>query len=88
MLTQEGLVFGSIHGAVTLRAPIRCASSFNHVFGQIYIMNSIPTGGCLELMPAFDMDRVLWFLDHDRLTRFTPFPRSTRLLDVTASAAD
>jgi long-chain acyl-CoA synthetase len=88
MLTHEGVDFSAqsttlyeryAHSDFTL-----CFLPFNHVYGQIYIMNStVLSGGCLELMPAFDMDRVLWLLDNDRLTRFYAVPTVyTRLIDV------
>ena len=36
---------------------------FNHVFGQMHIMNAtILSSGCLELIPAFDMDHVIEIL--------------------------
>jgi long-chain acyl-CoA synthetase len=61
-----------------------CFLPFNHVFGQIYIMNpTVLCGGCLELMAGFDMDRVLWLLEHDRITRFYAVPTVyTRLLNI------
>ncbi len=88
ILTQEGMDFSCQsnllyerynHPDISL-----CFLPFNHVFGQIYIMNpTVLSGGCLELMHGFDMDRVLWLLDHDRLTRFYAVPTVyTRLLDV------
>ncbi len=88
MLTHEGIDFSAqsttlyeryAHSDYTL-----CFLPFNHVYGQIYIMNStVLSGGCLELMPAFDMDRVLWLLDNDRLTRFYAVPTVyTRLIDI------
>jgi long-chain acyl-CoA synthetase len=88
LLTHEGVDFSAqsttlyeryAHSDFTL-----CFLPFNHVYGQIYIMNStVLSGGCLELMPAFDMDRVLWLLDNDRLTRFYAVPTVyTRLMDI------
>jgi long-chain acyl-CoA synthetase len=88
MLTQEGIDFSCqstvlyeryAHSDFTL-----CFLPFNHVFGQIYIMNStVLSGGCLELMPGFDLDRVLWLLDNDRLTRFYAVPTVyTRLINI------
>jgi long-chain acyl-CoA synthetase len=88
MLTHEGIDFSAqstvryeryAHLDYTL-----CFLPFNHVYGQIYIMNStVLSAGCLELMPAFDMERVLWLLDNDRLTRFYAVPTVyTRLIDI------
>jgi long-chain acyl-CoA synthetase len=88
MLTQEGLDFACqsivlyeryAHSDFNL-----CFVPLNHVFGQNYIMNStILSAGCLELMPGFEMDRVLRLLDHGRLTRFYAVPTIyTRLTDV------
>jgi long-chain acyl-CoA synthetase len=52
-----------------------CFLPFNHVFGQIHIMNaSIFSGGCLELLPAFDLDRVLRILAMGRITKFFAVP--------------
>ena len=88
ILTQEGMDFSCQSTALYERYAHSdfslCFLPFNHVFGQIYIMNSvILSGGCLELMPAFDMDRILWLLDHGRLTRFYAVPTVyTRLIDV------
>jgi long-chain acyl-CoA synthetase len=88
ILTQEGLDF-SVQSTVLYERykhsdASLCFVPFNHVFGQIYIMNStVLSGGCLELMPAYDMDRVLWLLDKNRLTRFYAVPTVyTRLMDV------
>lgn len=52
-----------------------CFLPFNHVFGQMHIMNAtILSGGCLELLPAFDMDRVLWLLTAGRVTKLFAVP--------------
>ncbi len=33
---------------------------FNHVFGQIHILNAtILSCGCLEILPGFDLDRIV-----------------------------
>jgi long-chain acyl-CoA synthetase len=88
MLTQEGMDFSCQSTALYERYACEdtslCFLPFNHVFGQIYIMNSvILSGGSLELMPAFDMDRVLWLLDRNRVTRFYAVPTVyTRLIDI------
>jgi long-chain acyl-CoA synthetase len=48
---------------------------FNPVFGQIHIMNAtILSAGCLELLPAFDMERVLEAMEAGRLTKFFAVP--------------
>jgi len=52
-----------------------CFLPFNHVFGQMHIMNStILSGGCLELVPAFDMDLVLDALAGGRVTKLFAVP--------------
>jgi len=48
---------------------------FNHVFGQMHIMNAtITSAGCLELIPAFDMDVVLDILKRGRVTKLYAVP--------------
>ena len=52
-----------------------CFLPFNHVFGQMHIMNStILSAGCLELLPAFDMDQVLKLMESGRVTKFFAVP--------------
>jgi long-chain acyl-CoA synthetase len=52
-----------------------CFLPFNHVFGQMHIMHAtILSGGCLEMMPSFDMDRVLHLLATGRVTKFFAVP--------------
>jgi long-chain acyl-CoA synthetase len=52
-----------------------CFLPFNHVFGQIHIMNATMfSGGCLELLKAFDLDRVLQMLATGRITKFFAVP--------------
>jgi len=52
-----------------------CFLPLNHVFGQMHIMNStILSGGCLEMMPTFDLDRVLSVLAAGRVTKFFAVP--------------
>ena len=52
-----------------------CFLPFNHVFGQNHIMNStILSAGCLELMPAFDMEKVLDLMKAGRVTKFFSVP--------------
>ena len=61
-----------------------CFLPFNHVFGQMHIMNAtILSGGCLEMLPAFDMDRVLWLMAADRVTKLFAVPTIyTRFLSL------
>jgi len=88
MLTQEGMDFSCqsnlLYERYTHTDTSLCFLPFNHVFGQIYIMHpTILSAGCLELMPGFDMDRVLWLLENDRLTRFYAVPTVfTRFIDI------
>ena len=52
-----------------------CFLPFNHVFGQMHIMNAtILSAGCLEIMPAFDMDRVLNVIGAGRVTKLFAVP--------------
>jgi long-chain acyl-CoA synthetase len=52
-----------------------CFLPFNHVFGQMHIMNAtILSGGCLELMPGFDLDHVLALMKAGRITKFFSVP--------------
>ncbi len=52
-----------------------CFLPFNHVFGQMHIMNStILSGGCLELLPSFDMEQVLELMGTGRITKFFAVP--------------
>ncbi|MEE4263312.1 MAG: AMP-binding protein [Desulfobacteraceae bacterium] len=52
-----------------------CFLPFNHVFGQMHIMNAtVLSGGCLELMPGFDLERVLALMKAGRITKFFSVP--------------
>jgi long-chain acyl-CoA synthetase len=54
---------------------MRCFLPFNHVFGQIHIMNgTILSCGCLEILPGFDLDRILEALAAGRVTKFYAVP--------------
>jgi long-chain acyl-CoA synthetase len=47
----------------------------NHVFGQMHIMNAtISSAGCLEMIPAFDMERVLDLMARGRVTKLFAVP--------------
>jgi len=52
-----------------------CFLPLNHIFGQMHIVNStILSGGCLELIPAFDMEQVLEILSKGRVTKLFAVP--------------
>ncbi len=52
-----------------------CFLPFNHVFGQMHVMNAtILSAGCLELLPAFDLERVLHLLATGRVTKLFAVP--------------
>jgi long-chain acyl-CoA synthetase len=61
-----------------------CFFSLTHVFGQMHIMNAtILSGGCLELMPGFDLERVLGGMAAGRITKFFAVPTIyVRLLNL------
>jgi long-chain acyl-CoA synthetase len=56
----------------------------NHVFGQMHIMNAtILSAGCLEMIPTFDMERVLDLMARGRVTKLFAVPTLyVRLLAV------
>ena len=56
----------------------------NHVFGQIHIMHAtVLSGGCVEMIPAFELDRVLEVLEKGQVTKFFSVPTIyVRLLTV------
>lgn len=79
MLTHEGMNFAAraiaYYEHSTCSDQALCFLPFNHVFGQNHIMNStIYSSGCLELLPAFDMDRVLEAIEAGRVTKFFAVP--------------
>jgi long-chain acyl-CoA synthetase len=52
-----------------------CFLPFNHVFGQMHIMNAtILSAGCLEVMPVFDMEKVLDLMAAGRVTKLYAVP--------------
>jgi long-chain acyl-CoA synthetase len=47
----------------------------NHIFGQMHIMNAtILSAGCLEMIPTFDMERVLDLMTNGRVTKLFAVP--------------
>ena len=79
MLTHENLNVSS-HSVAYFERSIEtdralCFMPFNHVFGQIHIMNAtILSAGCLEVLPVFDMERVLVLMEAGRITKFYAVP--------------
>ncbi len=52
-----------------------CFLPFNHVFGQMHIMNAtILSCGCLEILPAFDLDRILAAMQSGKVTKLFSVP--------------
>jgi long-chain acyl-CoA synthetase len=79
MLSHEN-INTSIHNVVfnersTHEDRALCFLPFNHVFGQMHIMNAtILSGGCLEMLPVFDMDKILGLLAAGRVTKLFAVP--------------
>lgn len=47
----------------------------NHIFGQMHIMNAtILSAGCLEMIPAFDIERILDLMESGRVTKLFAVP--------------
>jgi long-chain acyl-CoA synthetase len=61
-----------------------CFLPFNHVFGQMHVMNAtILSAGSLEILPAFDMDKVLKLIESGHVTKLFCVPTVyTRLLTL------
>ncbi len=79
LLTHESINFSSHSIAYYERSNENdvgiCFLPFNHVFGQMHIMNStILSAGCLELLPAFDMEQVLRLMETGQITKFFAVP--------------
>lgn len=61
-----------------------CFLPFNHVFGQMHIANAtIYSAGCLEILPSFDLDRILALTASGKVTKLFAVPTVyTRLLSL------
>jgi len=61
-----------------------CFLPFNHVFGQMHVMNAtMLSAGCLEILPTFDLERVLEATGKGRITKLFAVPTVfTRLLTL------
>jgi long-chain acyl-CoA synthetase len=78
-LSHENITVSSLNVSYCERATERdralCFLPFNHVFGQMHIMNAtVFSGGCLELLPVFDLDQVLQMLGSGRITKLFAVP--------------
>ena len=88
MLTHENINTSAHNVAFSERSTeadrALCFLPFNHVFGQMHIMNAtILSGGCLEILPGFDLDQVLSILAAGRATKLFAVPTVyVRLLGV------
>ncbi len=88
MLSHENISLSSHnvafceHSSETDRA--LCFLPFNHVFGQIHIMNAtIMSCGCVEILRGYDLDQILSLMGAGRVTKFFAVPTIyTRLLAV------
>ena len=79
MLSHEYINFASSSVAFFERSQetdcALCFMPFNHVFGQIHIMNgTILSAGCVEVQPGFDLERVLEVMAAGRVTRLYAVP--------------
>jgi long-chain acyl-CoA synthetase len=61
-----------------------CFLPFNHVFGQMHITNAtIYSAGCLEILPTFDLDKILALTGFGKVTKMFAVPTVyTRLLSL------
>ena len=88
MLTHENLNVSAHNVAYSERSTENdralCFLPFNHVFGQAHIMNAtIMSAGCLELLPTFDIERVISLIEGGSITKLFSVPTVyTRLLGL------
>jgi long-chain acyl-CoA synthetase len=88
MLTHENINTSAQNVAFSERSTeadrVLCFLPFNHVFGQMHIMNAtILSCGCLEILPAFDLDRILEITQANQITKFFSVPTVyARLLTI------
>jgi long-chain acyl-CoA synthetase len=61
-----------------------CYLPFNHVFGQMHIMNAtILSAGSLEILPTFDMDKALSLIEKGSITKLFSVPTAyVRMLSL------
>jgi len=79
MLTHENLMVSAHNVARQERSDhedrVLCFLPLHHVFGQVHVMlSTILTAGCLEMMPAFDLEEVLAAFGRGEVTKFYAVP--------------
>ena len=79
MLTHENINVSAHNVAFSERSTetdrALCFLPFNHVFGQMHIMNAtILSCGCLEILPAFNLDQVLETIQSRGVTKLFAVP--------------
>lgn len=79
MLTHENIDVSAHNVAFSERSNetdrALCFLPLNHVFGQVHIMNAtVMSGGCLEILPSFNLDRVLEVLARGKVTKLFSVP--------------
>jgi long-chain acyl-CoA synthetase len=88
MLTHENINVSSHNVSYSERSSetdrALCFLPLNHVFGHVHIMNAtVFSSGCVELLPGYDMDRVLTWTASGKITKLYAVPTIyTRLLAV------
>jgi long-chain acyl-CoA synthetase len=88
MLTHENINVSAHNVAFSERSTENdralCFLPFNHVFGQIHIMNAtMMSAGCLELLATFDIERVISLIEGGSITKLFSVPTVyTRLLGL------
>jgi long-chain acyl-CoA synthetase len=88
MLSHEN-IYTAIYNVVfnersTEKDRVLCFLPFNHVFAQMHIMNAaLLSGGCIELIPAFNLEDVLEITAAGKVTKLYGVPTVyVRLLSV------
>ncbi|MEE9420244.1 MAG: AMP-binding protein [Desulfatiglandaceae bacterium] len=79
MLTHENLMTSisnvSHNEHSTQRDCALCFLPLNHVFAQVHIMNAtVYSGGCLVILPSFDLERVVHAIESHGVTKFYAVP--------------
>lgn len=86
MLTHENINLSAHNVAFSERSTpfdrALCFLPLNHVFGQMHITNAtVLSGGCLEVLPSFNLDQILEILARNQVTKLFSVPTVfTRLL--------